>query len=99
MEIKGTIYKIGQTQAVSEKFSKREIVIKTDESTPYPQFISLIATQDKTAILDSYKDGDVVELSFNLKGRLYNHPDKGEQFFNSLELWKINKQQQAPNFA
>jgi len=37
MEIKGTVKMIGQTVQVSDKFSKRELVIVTDEK--YPQSI------------------------------------------------------------
>jgi hypothetical protein len=82
-KVKGLIKVIGDTVQVTEKFSKREIVI-TVEDGKYPQHISLQATGDKTALLDGYKVGEEVEASFNLRGREWQ-----DKHFNSLELWKI----------
>ncbi len=83
-KVKGLIKVIGDTVQVTEKFSKREVVI-TVEDGKYPQYISLQATGDKTALLDGYKVGEEVEASFNLRGREWQ-----DKHFNSLELWKID---------
>ena len=40
-DLDGTLIIIKDTQQVSEKFKKREFVVKTDESSPYPQLIPL----------------------------------------------------------
>lgn len=78
------------TQVVSEKFSKREFVITTDASTPYPQYISLQLTQDKCGLLDHFQVGDEMKVSFNLRGREWNGPE-GVRYFNSLEAWRLEK--------
>jgi hypothetical protein len=83
-KVKGSIKVYGETVQVTEKFSKREVVI-TVEDGKYPQHISLQATGDKTALLDGFKVGDEVEASFNLRGREWQ-----DKHFNSLELWKID---------
>jgi single-strand DNA-binding protein len=88
MEIIGKLEAIFDTQIVSEKFTKREFVIKTEESTPYPQFISVQVTQDKCQILDQYQIGDDVKIQINIKGRMWNGP-QGVKYFNTLEAWKI----------
>ena len=83
-KVKGLIKVIGDTVQVTEKFSKREIVI-TVEDGKYSQHISLQATGDKTSLLDGYKVGEEVKASFNLRGREWQ-----DKHFNSLELWEID---------
>lgn len=91
MEVTGQLKAKFDTQKVSDKFSKRDFVLATDLSAPYPQFVSFQVTQDRCSVLDSYNLGDEVKVSFNLKGREYNNPTKGMQYFNTLECWRIEK--------
>jgi single-strand DNA-binding protein len=95
MNVTGTIYKINDTQVVSERFSKREFIIITDASTPYPNHIKLDVTQDKCALLDKYKVGQEVSVDFNLKGRLFNGMNR-EQCFINLNAWKISLVNESP---
>jgi hypothetical protein len=88
MEIQGTIKEVFATQTISEKFKKREFVLTTDGSTPYPQHISFQVTKDNCDKLNSYSTGDEVTVSFNLKGREWSGPN-GVKYFNTLEAWKI----------
>ena len=84
----GTIKMIGQTVMVSEKFSKREFVV-TDTSSQYPQDVSFQVTQDKCSLLDSFMEGQAVEVSFNLRGREWTSPQGEVKYFNTLEAWRI----------
>lgn len=84
----GTIKVIGQTVMVSEKFSKREFVV-TDTSSQYPQDVSFQVTQDKCSLLDSFMEGQSVEVSFNLRGREWTSPQGEVKYFNTLEAWRI----------
>lgn len=88
MEATGTIKVIGETQRVSDKFQKREFVITTEATTPYPQHVSFQVTQDKCDLLDTYQVGQSVKVQFNLRGREWNGP-QGVKYFNTLEAWKI----------
>lgn len=88
-EVKGKIKFIGTTQQVSEKFSKREIVVTTDEQ--FPQHISIEFNQDKCAILDKYSVGDDVEVGINLKGREWTNSQGEVKYFNSIQGWNIKK--------
>jgi hypothetical protein len=45
-------------------------------------------TQDKCSELDKFRDGDMIKVQFNLKGREWSGP-QGVKFFNTLEAWKI----------
>ena len=86
-KVTGNIKVINDTVQVSEKFSKREIVI-TDNSM-YPQDIMFQFTQDKCSVLDGYSIGQDVEISFNLRGREWTSPQGEVKYFNTLEGWRI----------
>jgi hypothetical protein len=89
MEAIGTIKAIFDTQRVSDKFQKREFVLTTEASTPYPQHVLFQVTQDKCNVLDNFSEGREVKIQFNLRGKEYNGK-KGTQYFNSLDCWKID---------
>ncbi len=90
MEVSGQLKVKFDTQKVSEKFQKRDFVLTTDMSTPYPQQVSFQVTQDKCTMLDTYNEGDEIKVQFNLRGREWNGP-QGIKFFNTLEAWRIEK--------
>lgn len=87
---KGVVYKVGNLEVISEKFSKRELVL-TDGAEQYPQFISFTFVKDKCALLDSVGSGQEVEVSFSLKGREWVNPKDGQvKFFNTVEGFAIS---------
>lgn len=88
MEVTGKLKVIGNTQAVSEKFKKRDFVL-TDDSSQYPQHILFQLTQDRCGLLDRCKVGDTIKVHFNLRGREWISPDGEAKYFNSLEAWRI----------
>lgn len=90
MEVTGVLKVKFDTQKVSDRFQKREFVLSTDLSTPYPQHVSFQVTQDKCALLDNYNVGDELKIQFNLRGREWNGP-QGIKYFNTLEAWRIEK--------
>ena len=94
MKVTGNIKVINDTQVITDKFSKREIVI-TDNSM-YPQDIMFQFTQDKCSVLDAYKVGQNVEISFNLRGREWTSPQGEVKYFNTLEGWRIEEATAEP---
>jgi hypothetical protein len=90
MEVTGTLKVKFDTQKVSDRFQKREFVLTTEASTPYPQHVSFQLTQDKVNLLDQYNVGDEMKVQFNLRGREWNGP-QGIKYFNTLEAWRIEK--------
>lgn len=95
MEVVGILKVKYDTAKVSEKFQKRDLVVTTDYSTPYPQHVQMQLTQDKCNILDGYNVGDEIKIQFNLRGREWNGP-QGIKYFNTLEAWRIEKVNAAP---
>lgn len=90
MELKGKVHEIGALQQVSETFKKRDLIVEYAENPTYPEYIRFEALQDKTALFDSLKPGDDVEVSFNLRGRPWTDKAGKTSYFNSLVVWRIN---------
>ena len=90
-ELDGTLIVIKDTQQVSDRFKKREFVVKTDQESPFPQLVPFQFTQDRCDNLDSYKVGDDVKVSFYIKGREWTSPQGEVKHFLSLDAWNINK--------
>jgi hypothetical protein len=91
MEIKGKVHEIGALQQVSETFKKRDLIIEYAENPTYPEYIRFEALQDKTALFDVLKQGDEVEVSFNLRGRPWTNKEGVTSYFNSLVVWRLTQ--------
>jgi len=100
----GMIHSIGQTMEYGQNgFTKREFVVclSGDYVNPeYPDYVQFELIKDKCSMMDGYQIGHEIKIKFNLTGRLYNNPTKGEQCFPALRAWKIapadGPQQQTP---
>jgi len=90
MEVTGTLKELFETQNVSDRFKKRELVITTEGNTPYPQHVSFQLTQEKCDLVHGWPLGIEVKAQFNLRGREWNGP-QGVKYFNTLEIWRIEK--------
>ncbi len=95
MEVNGKIKVIGNTQEVSASFKKRELVVTTDEQ--YPQHILIEFAQDKCDLLNSYKVGQEVKVSINLRGREWTNPQGEVKYFNQIQGWRIEKVESSEN--
>ena len=43
-------------------------------------------------MLDNFKEGDQVEVFFNLRGREWTNPQGEVKVFNTLDAWKIESE-------
>lgn len=91
MEVIGKVKVVNPEQQVSASFKKRELVVTTDEQ--YPQHILIEFSQDKCDLLNSYKVGEGVKVSINLRGREWVNPQGESRYFNSIQGWRIEKYQ------
>ena len=89
MDITGTIVEIFEEVAVSDKFKKREFVLKVVDNG-YEHEIKFQTIQDKTTILNFVKKDDEVKVLFNLGGRRWTKEGK-TNWFNSVTAWRIEK--------
>lgn len=92
-ELSGTLVKKYDTQEISNKFRKRDFVLEKKETNngfEFTDYIKFQLTQDKCSVLDPFQEGDIVNVSFNLRGRKWEK--NGEiTYFTNLEAWKIEK--------
>ena len=89
------LHDIGETQQVTERFKKREFVVITEQMvgpSVYTEYIKFQTTQDHVNKLDEFNVGDMVEVSFDLKGRRWEDPKSGEtKYFTNLQAWRLDK--------
>jgi hypothetical protein len=96
-KFKGEVVFITPTTSVSDKFKKREVTLKSQDE--YPQYVTFQLTQDKCDLANNLKAGEVVEVSYNLRGRRWEAQDGTIKYFNSIEAWTMSfssKTEQAP---
>lgn len=87
MNYKGTILSIGETQTITDKFSKREFTV-SDKTETYPQTIAFEMQGNNCSKLDNFRVGSLVDIEFNLRGK----ENKG-RVWNTLVAWKLTNVQ------
>ena len=91
MDITGKLYKLFEAQQVTDRFRKREFVLTTEADTRYPQQVMFQLTGNRCEMLDGFGEGDEVTVEFSLRGREWTSPKGDVKYFNSLEVWKLEK--------
>ena len=69
MKIIGKLIHLTSIQKVSNTFKKRTFVVEYIENPQYPEYISFELIQERCEIIEPFKIGDEIEVSFNIKGR------------------------------
>lgn len=90
-EITGTLVKKYETETKGESFRVRDFVIKTNDGSQYDNFVKFQTTQDRTAIIDDYNEGDEIKVHFDLRGRQWQ-----EKYFTNLNAWRVESLSAAP---
>lgn len=100
-QITGRIIEIGQIVQIPSKtggnlFLKREFILDatthdpyTGERSEYENILPLEFSGDKCSELDSFNNGDVVIVSFALKGRSWTNMDGELKRMASIYCYKI----------
>ena len=87
----GKVKVIEAEQQISDSFKKRNIVLAIDEDTDYPQYLSFELTQRNCAKADFWSIGDLVDVSFNLRGRAWKNKEGVTKYFNSLQAYDLSE--------
>jgi len=82
-DVEGKLHRIFPTEQKSSSFSAREFVLEVPDGN-YPQMIKFQAVQDRCGILDNFSEGDLVKVSFDLRGREWNG-----KYLTNLNAWRI----------
>ena len=80
----GTVIHVGETVQVSEKFKKRDLVLRMDGM--YPQEVKFEAKQDRCSLLDELRLHQEIEVNFALEGRRWEKEPGRPEWFNTLTI-------------
>ncbi len=87
----GKLHVVYETKQISDRFSKREFVVELADNPRYPQLVMFQLTGDRCAQLDGFNAGEEVEIDFSLRGREWRSPKGETKYFNSLDVWTIER--------
>lgn len=92
-EVTGKLLAKYDTQQVSDKFKKREFVLELAEEINgniYTNFAKMQLVQAKCEILDRFKEGEQLKVTFNIKGNSYvDRKDGMTKYITNLDAWRI----------
>ena len=93
LEVIGKLIEKHPTMQVSERFKKREFVLDITEEVngnAYPNFAKMQAVQNRCEILDNFNEGDMVKVSFNIRGNKWEKDGK-VNYITNLDAWRIEQ--------
>jgi hypothetical protein len=91
MQIQGKIHAAFEAAQVTERFRKREFVLELEGASRYPQYVQFQLTGDRCEALDGFEAGQEVKVEFSLRGREWTSPKGEVRYFNSLEVWSVDR--------
>ena len=91
MQIQGKIHATFDAAQVTDRFRKREFVLELEGASRYPQYVMFQLTGDRCEALEGFDAGHEVAVEFSLRGREWTSPKGEVRFFNSLEVWSIDR--------
>ena len=93
MKTSGKIHHIYNEHVISDNFKKREFILEIAQNPQYPQYVKFEFIQDKCDLLDSFEVGQVVDIEFNLNGRLAANKEGINVCYNCLQAWRVKEKQ------
>ena len=91
LDATGRIYAVFEAKQITERFRKREFVLEMGDNPNYPQYVLFQLTGDRCESLDGFETGDEVRVDFSLRGREWTSPKNEIRYFNSLDVWTLEK--------
>ena len=86
---------MSETKQVTERFRKREFVVELADNPRFPQFVQFELTGDRCEHLDGFEVGEQVRVEFSLRGREWKSPKGETRYFNSLDVWTVERMKDA----
>jgi hypothetical protein len=94
-ETSGKLHAVSETKQVTERFRKREFVVELADNPRFPQFVQFELTGDRCDHLDGFAVGEQVRVEFSLRGREWKSPKGETKYFNSLDVWTLERMKDA----
>lgn len=90
LELTGVVVHVGQPEQITDTFSKRDLILKIDGETQYPQEIKMQAANEKMDKLNGLGPGARITVGFNMRGSSYNRKSDGKKdWFLNLNIWRV----------
>lgn len=91
-KITGQLYRIDPTKEENGYKTRNFVLfVQNDRNPQYSDYLSMELRGDKCALLDMYQNGQMVEVSLDIRGRKYEKKDgSGEGYFTSLSCYAIS---------
>jgi len=83
-QVQGTVHAVLPLQSFDSGFTKRVLVIKTDDDK-YPQFIPIEFIKDKTSLIADLQEGQALTAHVNLRGNEFKRP-----YYASVQGWRLD---------
>lgn len=88
VKLNGIIEDLGQTQQITDKLRKRDIILKTGGQ--YPDYLKCEAINERIGPTEGLRVGDYATLNVAIGGRKVTKKDTGENmYFTSLKVLSI----------
>lgn len=84
-EVEGKLHRVFPTEQKSASFQTRDFVLEIPDGN-YPQLIKFQVVQDRCTMLDTYREGEKVKVSFDLRGREWNG-----KYLTNLNAWRMER--------
>ncbi|MBP5364991.1 MAG: DUF3127 domain-containing protein [Bacteroidales bacterium] len=98
MEIIGKLDEKKDAVKRTETFTVREFVLECQSNnSQYTDYILFQVTNERCALLDAFNVGDVLSVTFDIRGRKWTGQDGTQRVFNTLSAWRIEKYDPARN--
>ena len=92
-EVEGKLHKVFPTEQKSASFQAREFVLEIPDGN-YPQLVKFQVVQDRCTMLDTYREGEKVKVSFDLRGREWNG-----KYLTNLNAWRLERSAEGAAIA
>lgn len=90
-EATGKIIRIFDIEKKTDTFQTREFVIEVPDGN-YSQMVKFQLTQDKCELVNNFSEGDLVKVSFSLRGREWQG-----KYFTNLDAWRVEAASESGN--
>ncbi len=95
LQLKGKIEQLLKSESgvsrAGKEWQKQEFVVETIEQ--FPRKVCFTLFNDKLSLLEPIREGDEVEVSFNLESREFNG-----KWYHNINAWKIDKMTAESNY-
>lgn len=82
------VLKVMEETIISEKFKFKNVILECGNDD-YSQPVQFRLVNDKISEIN-INEGDVIDASYNLKGRAWENKEGEVKFFNNLDIWSVD---------